>query len=380
MKNKFLGLLIFLFALVSVVSCTTEPLDEGIEPIDPITNDGSFSVQFSNSIYSTNNVSASAIQGAITITAENNTGAFVILIEGDEQGTYSNDEVSITYINTSGEMYSSFAGQEASSNLTISTINYQQKKISGTFGFTGVKLSPTGEPTTETMVFTQGVFTNVSVTGNLVNPNPEEPEEPEEPQSGNYFPMAIGNIWNYTNSLELEIYGTKVIENKTYYIQYNHIFYGILPVPYIQEFLREEAGNYYARYESFSNSQYPMQQPVEFILLKDYLDEGETWTDNYSTSYSFYQQGEQIVVNINATRESVIEQKYTSLTVNGVDYQDVIKVKTIENASYLWGGQSGNYNTEIIEIWFAKNIGIIKLNLSESETSESYELTDYNLN
>src|SRR5690554_3142442 len=202
MKNKFLGLSLFLFALIGLVSCDTEPLDNGLEPTNPTTNNGAFSVKFNNGTYSTNSVSAIAIQGAITLTAEHSSGIFVFGIEGDQVGTYSGSDLSMTYITPSGETYTNLGGSNA--GLAITAINYQQKTITGTFSFTGVMFTESGETTEETIAFSQGVFTNVVVTGNLVNPNPDpDPVDPEDPDpvdpdpedqevqlSDEYIPMA----------------------------------------------------------------------------------------------------------------------------------------------------------------------------------------------
>lgn len=366
MKNKFLGLFVFLFALVSVVSCDTEPLDEGLEPIS---NDSAFSVKFNNNTYSTDNVSAIAIQGNITLTAEHNSGVFVFMIEGDQAGVYSGNDLNMSYITSSGETYTNVGGSGAT--LAITVINYQQKTITGTFNFTGAKLSESGVPTGETLAFTQGVFTNVLVTGNLVNP------DPEEPTSGDYFPMAVGNTWNYTNDASLVLGATQVVNGKTYYKETNSFFIGAIEWPDLEEFVRKENGIYYSMVKSVPNSDNPIQ-PQEIIILKDNLAVGGTWTSTFSLTYS----DEDGVGILTVNSDYVIEQKDVTLTVNGTTYQNVIKVKSTDSSVLTINGVPfGEDLPGTTETWFAKDIGIIKMkSVVESEPDEIYDLTTYTLN
>jgi|SRR5690554_235304 len=389
MKNKFLGLSLFLFALIGLVSCDTEPLDNGLEPTNPTTNNGAFSVKFNNGTYSTNSVSAIAIQGAITLTAEHSSGIFVFGIEGDQVGTYSGSDLSMTYITPSGETYTNLG--ESNAGLVITAINYQQKTITGTFSFTGVMFTESGETTEETIAFSQGVFTNVLVTGNLVNPNPEDPdpedpdpedpdpedpdpEDPEVPLSDDYFPMTSGNIWNYNNTA-LSIASTATIGGNTYY-KLNGGFFaqdGHTSDSYIR---KDDNGDYYLRVENegFNQEGYSVNiDLVEYIMLKEYLNEGDTWEETLLANYTYTISGQAPVEQngVPSVFQSIIEAKDVTEVVNGVTYENVIKVKTSNNS--LFG-------TMTTEVWFAKNVGVIYHNAVGPQYSKTSLLVDYTLN
>lgn len=383
MKAKILELSLFLFTLIGVLSCNVEPLDSDIEPIDPGTSNASFSVQFNNSAYETNNVSASLLQGNLTITAENNTGAFVMLIEGEEKRTYSEDELTLSYVSTSEDVYIS----DENATLTISAINYQQKTISGTFSFTGVEFSDAEEPAT--ILFTEGTFTNVPVTGDLVNPNPEEPEEPEEPgeedpeepeepeePQGDYYPMAVGNIWNY-NSTSSEIISTATIGGNSYYQLEGNLF---LPSGHSSEiYVRKGNGDYHLRIENqtFLMGGYDVSiSTAEYVILKDYLNEGDTWEETLSLTHSFIVGGEETSpTTVDTNYHHTILEKDVTAIVSGVSYDEVIKVKTVTSAP--------QYIQTETETWYAKNIGVVYRTSTGSIYGQGFSttatLSDYTL-
>lgn len=379
MKNIFTRLSVFFLALIGLISCETEPLDNGIEPTTPVTDEGVFSVKFNNSTYSTNNVQAILVQNKISLTAEDASGVFIFMIEGDQTGTYSGDDISMSYITPSGDTYTNLG--ESNATLAITAINYQQKTITGTFGFTGIKL----DDSEEVISFTQGVFTNVSVTGNLVNPDPdpevpedpedpdpEDPEDPEVPASEDYFPMAAGNIWNYSSNTTLNITSTASIAGNNYYKLGSAGFF-LQDGHTSDSYLRKAEGDYFVRIE---NETYDLEgynvniDLVEYTILKDYLNEGDSWEETHSVNYTYLTAGEEYFQEGTVVVKGTIVAKDVSAEVNGVAYTEVIKIKMTRQTLL------GLITTDI---WYAKNIGVIYHYEIGPGFVKNSSLTDYSL-
>src|SRR5690606_8017186 len=116
----------------------------------------------------------------------------------------------------------------SNSQLNIQSINFQQQSITGTFQFVGyapIVSNDTLNPTVsiQAVTFSQGTFLNVPYANGIVE-NPDEPGNGEGPgngggpSSGDYFPMAVGNKWVYTNMTEpYEIIGTQTLNGIPYY-------------------------------------------------------------------------------------------------------------------------------------------------------------------
>lgn len=391
MKNKFLGVFVFLFALVSVVSCETEPLDSGLE-------DGSnqlrtsFSVRFDGKNYKTENAIALIENGKLIITAVKGNEIFVLKSNGVMVGTYTDSQLDFTYIE-SGDTnpYSNqnpVTGQN-NSVLTITSINFQAERITGTFHFTGYRLTGNGEnPTVEQIAFHEGTFENVPYGAGSGD------EEPGEPSSGDYFPMAIGNTWNYDVSNEdensqMKINSTETINGALYYKVTDlpigvgaDIPEGDFPGLDVRSHLRKNGANYIQRFYAFipemMGGLIPQMEieAFEIIFLKDNLAVGESWTETKTIVTNVVMFGMSQTINANATFNSVIEEKGISMTVNGVTYTDVIKVKTTATVVSEDG-------TEVSEAqnWFAKDVGLIKSYSNDPEDGESeMNLIDYILN
>lgn len=386
MKNYFLRLALVLFVSLGATSCETEPLDDGLGADDSPTTQKFFAVNFGSVNYKTSNAVATIENGKMTLTATDSDGVFVLKTLGAATGTYNNSQLDFTYTYTDSETglsetYTSTHPISTMSNsqLTISSINYQNKTISGTFQFIGYKLLADGENVTVTeLVFSQGTFLNIPYDAEDM----EEPEEPEEPSGGDYFPMATGNIWNYTNGGVLELGSTQVLNGKTYYKEVNNFFMGDVTFnwPGLEEFIRKEAGNYYVRVRSTPNSSAPIQ-PFEIIVLKDNLNVGGTWTDSFSLPYTD-EEGGQFTFNI--TIDNVIEQKNISYTVSGITYNNVIKVKSTSHSELIYNGMPiGEDEPSYTEMWFAKDVGVIKTINSYDDPEwedETHDLLDYQLN
>ncbi|MFA7446111.1 MAG: DUF6252 family protein [Flavobacteriaceae bacterium] len=395
MKNKILKFSFLFLALVAgITSCDTEPIDSGVaNNNNNNNNDGqaAFSVTFSGSQYMTNTVSATIESGMLTLTAIASQGTFVLHSMGATAGTYQNSELNFAYTdNESGEIYTSInpVSGNSSSMLTISSINHQAQTISGTFQFVGYKL--TEEMTIEETVFSQGVFVNVSY-GDGENPDPDPEPEPSE---GDYYPMAVGNTWNYDISTEEEIAEIKINTtetiNGTLYYKVNELPIGVssdIPDEEIQGLdlrahLRKNGADYIQRFYAYIPEMMEELIPeteieaFEVTFLKDNLEAGESWTETVDivTHVTFF--GMTQTVTANATFNSLIQEKGASLTVNGVTYTDVIKVKTTATIVSEEGTEASEATN-----WYAKDVGLIQSFTTDPEEGDSQmTLLDYTLN
>ena len=127
----------------------------------------SFNVGFSGQTLSANNVSAVISNGEISINAIKgaNNESFSFAIAGNSIGTYPTNTSVILY--TTGEnqpIYSSINPADALTNtgqIKITSINTVNKRISGSFEFTGYHKDGL---ITYTKEFTNGTFKNVPYT------------------------------------------------------------------------------------------------------------------------------------------------------------------------------------------------------------------------
>jgi len=171
-KRFFKTFVLFLFAIS--FSCEKETLDPGVVPIIPIIPEEvppPFQVVFDDTNHIFTNVEAFVVSDGISINAqENKIGTFLISIQGSlEEREYTGSELTILYIDFSGNTYSTVVGDNSKSTLTITSINYQKKRVSGIFSFVGTKLD-NGNPTQETKDFSDGKFYNITTYGILVQP------------------------------------------------------------------------------------------------------------------------------------------------------------------------------------------------------------------
>ncbi len=209
MKNKILGISVFFFALIGLISCDTEPLDSDLGP-DPGSpgQTALFTVNYNDVNYSTNNVIATVEDGRLTITAVSSEGIFILKSQGLVTGNYTNSQLDFLFtdIATSGQYFSVHPISGISnSQLTLTSVNFQFKKITGTFSFTGYKVTTSEQGvSTEQVEFSQGTFQNITYTVNggddPGDPDPGDPDPDPDPQDDDYFPMAVDNIWNYTTT------------------------------------------------------------------------------------------------------------------------------------------------------------------------------------
>ena len=200
-KFKYLSAFLLLFTAFTFTSCDNEPLDSNVvinpgdDPENPGggTQTGQFKVDFDGQTFIADVTQAIVNEDYIAITGlKTATGqAFQITIPDGGVGTYTWDDFdpanplgtsfAMVYSQgngTSGFLsvyegnpeFSGFPEYTDSAVIAITEINTQNKTISGTFQFTGIRFADETGDTVEIKTFTNGSFTNLSYAADTVSP------------------------------------------------------------------------------------------------------------------------------------------------------------------------------------------------------------------
>ncbi len=200
--------------------------------------------------------------------------------------------------------------------------------------------------------------------------------------SGDYLPLALNNVWNYqiynaTTIKDYKINAIESIDGKTYY-RLNHAITS-LDNPLITEsdvtvHLRKLNGDYFQRTYVHSTATATSPgitiEPFELIILKDYLNVGESFTQTVNTNVTTTFMGTSTTAVQPATYIITMIARDLTVTVGSTTYTNVIKTKTTDD--------SGSYSFD----WFAKNIGWIKsvdYDQNNVPTGDGLDLTTYSL-
>src|SRR5690606_29437532 len=144
-------------------------------------------------------------------------------------------------------------------------------------------------------------------------------------------------------------------------------------------YVRKGNGDYRVRIEneSYHTSGYDITiSPVEYIILKDYLSEGDTWTESLPLTY-YYTLGDfETEQSVTSNYHHTITAKNVTENVGGQTYTNVIKVKTVHT---VLAGEQSQSETQI-EIWYAKGVGVIYHASNGSGFSTLSLLSSYTLN
>ena len=179
------------------------------------------------------------------------------------------------------------------------------------------------------------------------------------PVTSDYWPLALNNQWVYsisgTAQPAMKVVSIDVIEGKTYHTMAGGASVGGATAT---QRVRKLNGDYYVKIEAITT---PPSGGVpsgttsgnETIYLKDYLNVGGSWTDNYiqTTTYSGIPP-----ITMNVSVVSTIEEKNVSLTVSGETYPTVIKVKRVMTSTLM-----GTDSVSTSYFWFAKDVGVIRV-------------------
>ena len=204
------------------------------------------------------------------------------------------------------------------------------------------------------------------------------------PTSGDYFPMALNNTWAYnegTANSEMKITGTATFNNKSYFKIENSSFLPDATNPEANyQYIRKENSKYYTYNEGsviiLDNIPANFKLSEDIIILNDALPVSGNWTQNIMVIGSYTYDNQTITMNLPLKVEGKILQKITTFSINGTNYTDVIKVELKTTV-----GVGVDLETSIGEIYFAKNIGVIKSNsIDEDGNSITSNLISYSLN
>lgn len=214
------------------------------------------------------------------------------------------------------------------------------------------------------------------VTANSDNNGNENPTP--IPINASYWPYVLGNKWNYINvddsedTLVTDLYRTIIYEGKTYF-QFK-------PLNASEDFeltdgTREDNGVFYELHGA--SSQMGVNVAAGTIKSIDTnANVGEEWTDILSLTVSGAASG-----TIQHINKGKIIEKVASITINGQNYQDVLKTELIK----IINNSITGYNIIIKnEDWLAKGIGPIYRKTTNyygiNEEVRLYHLTSYTLN
>src|SRR6218665_367229 len=196
--------------------------------------------------------------------------------------------------------------------------------------------------------------------------------------TGNYFPMAVGNQWNYTNgstTTQSRLIGTTTFGNTTYYESDD-----TGAELDIQNWVAKKGASYFQKAGDTTFNQSGttiVMQGYELRILRDDIAVGESWTGSASPKVPYSGSGVSGSFKAKVNYEGTILAKDVSETLNGVVFNNIIKV-----GLHAVVNSNGQINTIDSEYWFAKDIGMIK----EVETStvdnitKTRTITSYSLN
>ena len=198
------------------------------------------------------------------------------------------------------------------------------------------------------------------------------------PANSSYWPYAIGNKWQFKNIDDPEdtfvhhIYKTINYEGNTYF--------QIEPLNALEETeptdgTREYNGEFYELHGASSQ----MGVNISAGTMKSIntnLSVGQEWTDDLTLTISGAASGV-----IQHTNKGKIVEKVASVTINGKNYQNVLKTELIKT---VLNSITGSSFTIKYEDWLAKGIGPVYRKTiyyyDNNEEIEEYQLTSYSLN
>ncbi|OIQ30262.1 MAG: hypothetical protein BM564_02490 [Bacteroidetes bacterium MedPE-SWsnd-G2] len=222
--------------------------------------------------------------------------------------------------------------------------------------------------------------------------------------TGDYWPLAVGNNWVY-NTLEngaagapttMEVSGTEMINGNSNYAFSSLLGNSIsgtggeqLEGLEASVYARKNGGDYIVTVGEV-NAEFPglyslSMTGYSYIMLKDYLEVGSTWTQNVQTTTTFtmftddFPEIPEIILDNEISNE--IMEVGGTIEVEGVTYDNVITVKSVMNS-----GSALDPSTQVSSesyYYFAKDVGIVKaetttlnegVTSTSSNTLNSYEL------
>lgn len=198
--------------------------------------------------------------------------------------------------------------------------------------------------------------------------------------SNDYWPTAINNKWvmkeNNNRTYTLKFTGTELFSGANYY-KFAPITNAVNGLSVgANTWLNKFNGTYTLKTGDVSidfNGITGNQTGFDMIILKENLPVGGTWAGTYQQTTTY--PGIPVATTQTTEYNGTVIEKNTSVVVNNVTYNDVIKVHINQITS-----EAAIVTSEVDMIyWFAKNIGPVKI-IQNSDFGD-YEtiLIDYTL-
>lgn len=201
----------------------------------------------------------------------------------------------------------------------------------------------------------------------------DSPAESNGTTTGDYFPMAVNNKWEYSNdsdATEINLTGTTNFGGNTYY-EMTDTDSSIN----IQAWMNKRGASYYQKSAPYTETQGSTTVTIagfEVKMFQDDLQVGETWSGSAKPKVTYT--GGSTTANIHY--EGEITARDVSVTLGGITYTNVIKTQ-------LTMTETVNSQTVTIsgENWFAKDIGLIydTTTTSNDGVTKTRYLTNYTL-
>lgn len=196
-----------------------------------------------------------------------------------------------------------------------------------------------------------------------------------------YWPSVVNNNWTYTQNgvdqTPMKIISTEVLSGKTYYTFNNLFGQSASTSANITLKLRKNQGEYYIKALDFpftSGGFSGQASGFEYLLFKDNVNINETWTTNFTQTFTFNNPSIPSTTSATVIDGTMLE-KNTSIVVNGVTFNDVIKFKVIQKVTL-----QTQVTTTTSYYWYAKGVGCVKSIIQNAGTPDTVsELKAYNL-
>ena len=202
--------------------------------------------------------------------------------------------------------------------------------------------------------------------------------------TGDYWPTALNNQWIFSqNGIEqdpMKITSINSIGGSTYYT-FDQMFgtstsgTGIVAVSR----LKKSSGNYYIKIEDITIDLGFITGEItgfEMVLLKDYLEVGQTWNGSYNQTTSYSDPTFPTITQTTNYTGTMLERDAT-LTFGSTTYTNVLKVRVHQETTFP-GVPATIADTDY---WFSKDVGPIKV-ITTEEGGQTYtsNLMSYILN
>ena len=195
--------------------------------------------------------------------------------------------------------------------------------------------------------------------------------------TGDYFPMAVNNKWQFTNDVdatEMNLIGTANFGGNTYY-EFTDTDSDIN----LQAWMNKRGASYYQKSAPYTETQGSLTITIagfEVKMFQDDLQVGESWSGSAKPKVT-YTGSSSGSTSLNISYVGQITARDASVTLGGITYNNVIKMTMVLT-------ETVNSQTVTIsgENWFAKDIGLIydTTTTSNDGVTKTRYLTSYTLN